>query len=90
MKKVSLAALAVLTAISTACGNGSDGGKASGQVTETRMNDIDAIEGTINDDMIDTDDSTETTPLAKDDGKEATNSSSSSDSADDNSQEETE
>ena len=41
--------------------------KIDAQVTETRMDDIDKIEGTINDDMINTNNDTASALLAKDD-----------------------
>lgn len=41
----------------------SDANKEDNKVTQTIMDDIDSIEGTINDDMIDTDQSTEQAPL---------------------------
>lgn len=40
----------------SACGGGD---KENSQVAETRMDDIDSLEGTISDDMINTDESTE-------------------------------
>ncbi|MBL0924515.1 MAG: hypothetical protein IBJ12_08645 [Sphingomonadaceae bacterium] len=43
----------------TACG----GNKEDNQVTETRMDDLDSLEGTISDDMINTDDTTDEAPL---------------------------
>jgi hypothetical protein len=50
-------ALALLTL--TACG----GNKEDDQVTETRMDDLDSLEGTISDDMINADQSTDEGPL---------------------------
>jgi hypothetical protein len=69
-------AIALLTL--TACG----GSKEDNQVTETRMDDLDSLEGTISDDMINTDESTDEAPVeaappaegkaaAKDDTKDA-------------------
>jgi hypothetical protein len=43
----------------TACG----GSKEDNQVTETRMDDIDSLEGTISDDAINLDESTDEAPL---------------------------
>lgn len=43
----------------TACG----GAKEDDQVTETRMDDLDSLEGTISDDMINTDESTDEAPV---------------------------
>lgn len=51
-------ALAALLALS-ACG----GSKEDNQVTETRMDDLDSLEGTISDDMINTDESTDEAPV---------------------------
>lgn len=44
----------------SACSGGDD---ADSKVTETRMDDIDSIEGTISDEMIPTDEVTETAPV---------------------------
>ncbi len=44
----------------SACG---DGGGADSKVTETRMDDIDSIEGTISDEMIPTDENAEMAPV---------------------------
>lgn len=52
-------ALILSTAIISACG----GGKEDSQVSETRMDDIDSLEGTISDDMINSDESTDEAPL---------------------------
>jgi hypothetical protein len=41
----------------------SGGDKEDSKVTQTQMDDIDSLEGTISDDMINTDESTETAPL---------------------------
>jgi len=60
--------------------------KIDAQVTETRMDDIDKIEGTINDDMIDTDTSTVDAPLAKDDGNLPTANETSDEADDDTAQ----
>ena len=43
----------------SACG----GGKEDSQVAETRMDDIDSLEGTISDDMINTDQATDEAPV---------------------------
>ncbi len=48
-----------LVAMLTACGGNSEDNK----VTETRMNDLDSVEGTISDDMINTDQSTDEAPV---------------------------
>jgi len=69
MPKIKLTILA-LTALAAACGSDEpERAKIDAQVTETRMDDIDQIEGTINDDMINVDESTDQAPLAKDEGK---------------------
>ena len=52
-------AFAALLALS-ACG----GGKEDNQVTETRMDNLESLKGTISDDMINTDESTDVAPLA--------------------------
>jgi Tfp pilus assembly protein PilP len=44
----------------SACGGGSD---ADSKVTETRMDDIDSVEGTISDEMIPTDENAEQAPI---------------------------
>ncbi len=41
----------------------SGGSKEDSKVTQTQMDDIDSLEGTISDDMINTDESTETAPV---------------------------
>lgn len=51
-------ALAVLLLVS-ACGSS----KEDNQVTETRMDNLDSLEGTISDDMINTDESTDAAPV---------------------------
>ena len=51
-----IASLALLAA----CGGGN---KEDNQVTQTRMDDIDSLEGTISDDMINTDESTDEAPV---------------------------
>lgn len=51
--------LVALVAMLTACGGNSEDNK----VTETRMNDLDSVEGTISDDMINTDESTDEAPV---------------------------
>ncbi|MEE9432913.1 MAG: hypothetical protein V3V15_01575 [Sphingorhabdus sp.] len=81
MRKFMLAAPLILIGLLAACGNDTEkagGGKTSGQVTQTRMDDIDSIEGTINDDMINVDETTDIAPLAKDDGKGSAGSNSGS------------
>lgn len=63
-----IASLALLGA----CGGGN---KEDNQVTQTRMDDIDSLEGTISDDMINTDESTDEAPVdaaPAADGKPAT------------------
>lgn len=55
---VSTAAVASLALLS-ACG----GSAEDNQVTETRMDDLDSLEGTISDDMINTDESTDEAPV---------------------------
>ena len=54
-----LFAPAVLLLTLAACG----GSKEENQVTETRMDDIDSIEGTISDDAINMDESTDEAPV---------------------------
>jgi hypothetical protein len=56
---MTLAALALALLTLSACG----GNKEDNQVTETRMDDLDSIEGTISDDMINTDQSIDEAPL---------------------------
>ena len=51
-------AFAALLAL-TACG----GGKEDNQVTETRMDNLESLKGTISDDMINTDESTDEAPV---------------------------
>jgi hypothetical protein len=53
------APLALMLFALAACG----GNKEDNQVTETRMDDLDSLEGTISDDMINTDESTEEAPV---------------------------
>jgi hypothetical protein len=55
---VSTAAIACLAMLSACGGNAEDN-----QVTETRMDDLDSLEGTISDDMINTDESTDEAPV---------------------------
>jgi hypothetical protein len=45
----------------SACGGA--GGGADSKVTETRMDDIDSVEGTISDEMVDTDENSEMAPV---------------------------
>lgn len=57
----------IFAAMTASCGNDdAERAKIDAQVTETRMDDIDQIEGTINDDMINVAESTDQAPLAKD------------------------
>lgn len=76
--RVTILAPALALFALTACG----GAKEDNQVTETRMDDLDSLEGTISDDMINTDESTDEAPVeaappaegkttAKDDKKDA-------------------
>lgn len=53
-------ALVASLALLAACGGGN---KEDNQVTQTRMDDIDSLEGTISDDMINTDESTDEAPV---------------------------
>jgi hypothetical protein len=53
------APLALVLLALSACG----GNKEDNQVTETRMDDLDSLEGTISDDMINTDQSTDDGPI---------------------------
>ncbi len=55
---ISMPVLAILL-LTSACGSS----KEDNQVTETRMDDLDGLEGTISDDMINTDQSTDEPPL---------------------------
>ena len=64
---LTVAALLILPVIS-ACSSSDTKTAEDSKVTETRMDDIDKIEGTISDEMIDTTESTQAAPLA---GKEA-------------------
>ena len=54
-----ISSLVLSIAMLSACG----GNKENSQVTETRMDDIDSLEGTISDEMINTDESTDEAPL---------------------------
>jgi hypothetical protein len=54
-----IAPLAIALLALTACG----GSKEDNQVTETRMDDIDSLEGTISDDAINMDESTDEAPV---------------------------
>jgi hypothetical protein len=58
MRKYLFASAIALLAL-TACG----GNKEDNQVTETRMDDIDSLEGTISDDAINMDESTDEAPV---------------------------
>jgi hypothetical protein len=53
------APLAFILLALAACG----GSREDNQVTETRIDDLDSIEGTISDDMINTDESTDEAPI---------------------------
>jgi hypothetical protein len=60
MRRIFTTALLLTLPLIHAC----SGGKSEdSKVTQTRMDDIDNVEGTISDDMINTDESTETGPL---------------------------
>lgn len=52
--------LSALTLATAACGGGTSEDR---QTTETRMDDLDSLEGTISDDAINTDESTDEAPL---------------------------
>lgn len=56
---LTISALILSSLVLSACG----GSKEDNQVTQTRMDDIDSLEGTISDDMINTDESTDEAPL---------------------------
>lgn len=56
---LTISSLVLSIAMLSACG----GGKEDSQVTETRMDDIDSLEGTISDEMINTDESTDEGPF---------------------------
>jgi hypothetical protein len=56
---LSIAPLTLALLVLTACG----GSKEDNQVTETRMDDIDSLEGTISDDAINLDESTDEAPV---------------------------
>jgi hypothetical protein len=56
----SLILMALALPALSACGGGGD---ADSKVTETRMDDIDSIEGTISDEMIPTDENAELAPV---------------------------
>lgn len=58
MRIIFIAPALILLAL-TACG----GSKEDNQVTETRMDDLDSLEGTISDDMINSDESTDEAPV---------------------------
>lgn len=62
----------LFTSLLAACGGEKEErAKIDAQVTETRMDDIDQIQGTINDDMINMDDANTRALLAKDEGNSA-------------------
>ena len=56
---LTISSLVLSIAMLSACG----GSKEDSQVTETRMDDIDSLEGTISDEMINTDESTDEGPF---------------------------
>jgi hypothetical protein len=60
MRRLLTVALLLTLPLFYACSKG-DG--ENSKVTQTRMNDIDSVEGTISDDMINTDESTEQAPV---------------------------
>ncbi len=60
MRRLLTAALLLTLPLFNAC---SKGDSEDSKVTQTRMNDIDSVEGTISDDMINTDESTEQAPV---------------------------
>jgi hypothetical protein len=60
MRRLALpSAIIMAFALLSTCG----GNKEDNQVTQTRMDDIDSLEGTISDDMINTDESTDEAPV---------------------------
>ncbi len=60
MRRLVLSAAIVMSlALLSACG----GNKEDNQITETRMDDLDSLKGTISDDMINTDESTDEAPV---------------------------
>ncbi len=59
MRRLALSSALLCLITLSACGDS----KEDKQVTETRMDDIDSLEGTISDDMINTDESTDEAPL---------------------------
>jgi len=65
---LTVTALLIMPVISACSNSGNERTAEDSKVTETRMDDIDKIEGTISDEMIDTTESTQPAPLA---GKEA-------------------
>lgn len=52
-KLTNISALAVLALVTSACSE--DGAPDAGEVTETQMDDVEVIDGTITDDMVDVD-----------------------------------
>lgn len=65
MRRLSIIAAILCAGMVVGCsGGGSENGAEARTVTQTRMDDIDKIEGSISDEMIDTSDSSEEAPLA--------------------------
>lgn len=60
MRRIITTALLLTLPLIHGCSGAS---KEDSKVTQTQMDDIDSLEGTISDDMINTDESTETAPL---------------------------
>ncbi len=60
MRRPIFIALLLTLPLLNACGGGSS---EDSKVTQTRMDDIDSLKGTISDDMINTDESTDQAPL---------------------------
>jgi hypothetical protein len=60
MRRIIITALLLTLPLIHGC---SGGDKEDNKVTQTQMDDIDSLEGTISDDMINTDESTEQAPL---------------------------
>lgn len=65
MRRILIVAATASLGLITACSGGeSENGGEARAVTQTRMDDIDKIEGSISDEMIDTNESGEEAPLA--------------------------